>query len=102
MKKDLAYLTAKTGHEFVILRGKYQDILFHGAAQRCTFDDILVDWLLSKRLTIYGHSHPGKEVPIASPQDRKTLQRIGQSRSRLISGISGREIMFSPYQFELT
>ncbi len=28
--KDLAYLTAKTGHEFAILRGKTEDILFHG------------------------------------------------------------------------
>ena len=27
--KDLAYLTAKTGHEFAILRGKREDILFH-------------------------------------------------------------------------
>ena len=99
--KDLAYLTAKTGHEFAILRGKHEDILFHGLAQRCTFDDILVDFLLSKRMTIYGHSHPGEEFPIASPQDRQTLQRIGQSRSRLISGISGREITYSPDQFEI-
>lgn len=99
--KDLAYLTAKTGHEFAILRGRRTDILFHGAAQRCTFDDVLVDLLLSKRLTIYGHSHPGEEFPIPSPQDRKTLQKVGQSRSRLISGMSGREIMFSPDQFEV-
>jgi len=27
---DLAYLTARTGHEFAILRGKDVDILFHG------------------------------------------------------------------------
>ena len=99
--KELAYLTAKTGHEFAILRGKHQDILFHGTAQRCSFDDVLVDLLMSKRLTIYGHSHPGEEFPVASLQDRRTLQRIGQSQSRLISGMSGREIMFSPDQFEI-
>ena len=40
--KDLAYLTAKTGHEFAILRGRSEDILFHGESLRCTFDDILV------------------------------------------------------------
>lgn len=99
--RDLAYLTAKTGHEFAILRGKHEDILFHGTAQKCTFDDVLVDFLMTKRLIIYGHSHPGEEFPIASPQDRKTLQRIGQAQSRLISGLSGREITFSPDQFEI-
>lgn len=28
--KDLAYLSAATHHEFALLRGKRQDILFHG------------------------------------------------------------------------
>ncbi len=28
--KDLAYLTAKSGDEFALLRGKKEDILFHG------------------------------------------------------------------------
>ena len=32
---DLAYLTAKTGHEFAILRGKDLDILFHGDSRHC-------------------------------------------------------------------
>ena len=44
--KDLAYLTAKTGHEFAILRGRSEDILFHGESARCTFDDILVAKIL--------------------------------------------------------
>ena len=29
--KDLAFLTAKTGDEFAILKGKKEDILFHGS-----------------------------------------------------------------------
>lgn len=99
--KDLAYLTAKTGHEFAILRGKHEDILFHGTARRCTFDDALVDLLLARRLVIYGHSHPGEEIPIPSPQDRRTLRSIGQPQSRLISGISGRETTFSQDEFEI-
>ena len=28
--KDLAYLTAKVGDEFALLRGKHEDIFFHG------------------------------------------------------------------------
>ncbi len=98
--KDLAYLTAKTGHEFAILRGKSEDILFHGESRRCAFDDVLVDMLLSKRLTIYGHSHPGEDIPIPSPQDRDTLKKIGQSRSKLISGMSGQEVTFTANLFD--
>ena len=93
--KDLAYLTAKTGHEFAILRGKTEDILVHGEALRCSFDDILVEMLLSKRLFIYGHSHPGEDSPTPSPQDRDTLRQIGQTDSKLISARTGIEITFS-------
>ena len=99
--KDLAYLTAKTGHEFAILRGKREDILFHGDTRRCTFDGVLVDMLMSGKLGIYGHSHPGEEIPVASPEDRVTLRLIGQHESRLISGYSGREIVFSDNPFEI-
>lgn len=99
--KDLAYLTAKTGHEFAILRGKREDILFHGSERRCTFDDVLVDLLRSKRLMIYGHSHPGEEFPIASFSDRETLRIIRQHQSRIISGLSGRETVFSADEFEI-
>lgn len=99
--KDLAYLTAKTGHEFAILRGKREDILFHGTARLCTFDDALVDLLLAKRLVIYGHSHPGETDPIASGGDRNALRKIGQKSSRLISGLSGIEVEFTADPFEI-
>lgn len=98
--KDLAYLTAKTGHEFAILRGKSEDILFHGSAQHCKFDDILVDMLLNKRLRIIGHSHPGENIPIPSQQDRETLILIGQEESQLISGRTGKLITFTPNLFD--
>ena len=98
--KDLAYLTAKTGHEFAILRGKNEDILFHGEKTRCAFDDVLVEMLLCNRLSIYGHSHPGGDIPIPSPQDRETLKQIGQSKSKLISGRTGTEITFSTDLFD--
>lgn len=98
--KDLAYLTAKTGHEFAILRGKTEDILFHGESVRCTFGDILVDMLLNKHLVIYGHSHPGEVVPTPSPQDRSTLRQIGQHSSKLISGMTGQETTYSADLFD--
>lgn len=98
--KDLAYLTAKTGHEFAILRGKNEDVLFHGENSRCTFDDNLVEDLLNNRLSIYGHSHPGEDTPVPSPQDRETLKQIGQSSSKLISGRTGIEITFTTNVFD--
>lgn len=99
--KDLAYLTAKTGHEFAILRGKSEDILFHGKATRCTFDDVLADMLMSGKLWIVGHSHPGEENPIPSHQDRETLRKIGQNSSRLISARTGIERTFTKDKYEI-
>ena len=59
--KDLAYLTAKTGHEFAILRGKHIDILFHGSERSCTFDEALA------ALTMLG---------FAKPQSQKVLTKL--------------------------
>ena len=99
--KDLAYLTAYTGHEFALLRGKREDILFHGERTRCRFDDILVDMLMSGKLLLVGHSHPGEEMPVPSPDDRETLRKIGQKKSKLISGYSGIEVEFTGDVFEI-
>ncbi len=99
--KDLAYLTAKTGDEFAILRGKQEDILFHGEARRCAFSGVLVDMLCNRKLELYGHSHPGEVMPTPSHQDRATLKKIRQNKSRLISGLSGLEIEFSTDAFEI-
>lgn len=100
--KDLAYLTAKTGHEFAILRGKHEDILFHGTSRSCTFCNTLEELLLSKRLILFGHSHPGEVVPVASKEDRDVLRMIGQKTSRLISGLNGTEVEFGNNPFEIS
>lgn len=97
---DLAYLTAKTGHEFAILRGKSEDILFHGENTTCRFDDVLAEMLLSGRLRILGHSHPGEEFPVPSPEDRNALRRIRQDKSQLISGLTGQETTFTANLFD--
>lgn len=99
--KDLAYLTAATGDEFAILRGKRADILFHGFHNRCSFDETLTDLLICKKFHLFGHSHPGEDIPIASPEDRRTLRMIGQTTSRIISARTGIEREFGIDQFEL-
>ena len=98
--KDLAYLSAKSGDEFALLRGKREDILFHGEHGRCRFKDILVDLLNDHKLEIIGHAHPGEDIPEPSSDDRKVLKEIGQSQSRIISARTGRVAVFGPNQFE--
>ena len=88
---DLAYLTAKTGDEFAILSGKKEDILFHGSKLNCDFenDSIIKEMLISHRYEIYGHSHPGENIPVPSLDDKRVLRELGQQKSRLISGMTG-------------
>ena len=98
---DLAYLSAKTGHEFAILRGKHKDILFHGSSGHCQFDVDLADMLVSHKFSLTGHSHPGEEQPVPSTADRKALRLLGQNRSTVISGMTAQTIDFGPDEFEL-
>lgn len=67
----------------------------------CDFVDVLEEMLLSKKLMIYGHSHPGEEFPAASTGDRVALREIGQKTSRLISGLTGKETEFTDDEFEI-
>ena len=98
--KDIAFLTARTGDEFAILTGKKEDILFHGSRYHCVFSDDLSDMLIKGQFRLYGHSHPGERFPMPSYNDRDTLRRIGQKKSRLVSAVTGREIEFTDNAFE--
>lgn len=98
---DLAYLTAMTGDEFAILRGKDVDILFHGEKRHCQFVEALADMLMTHKLVILGHSHPGEDDPIPSRGDREALKMIGQKRSIVISGRTGKMREFGPDEFEI-
>ena len=98
---DLAYLTAMTGHEFAILRGKDVDILFHGDRVHCQFVEALADMLVAHKLFILGHSHPGEDDPIPSRGDREALKKIGQKRSTIVSARTGKMREFGPDEFEM-
>lgn len=99
--KDIAYLSAKTDHEFALLRGKKEDILFHGMKYYCNISGVLVDLLKTKRLRLVAHSHPAEHIPIPSINDRKVLQLIDQKESIIISAVTGKEIIFTSDRFEL-
>lgn len=98
--KDLAYLTAQTGDEFAILRGKKEDVLVHGNKTRVTFVGVLHDMLIEHKLELVGHSHPGEDEPEASPEDRAVLRLIGQKRSYVVSGRTGiiNDFSFDPFE----
>ena len=96
---DLAYLTAMTGHEFAILHGRDMDILFHGDSYHCEFQETLVDMMMAHKLEIIGHSHPGEDDPVPSPGDRQALKRIGQVKSVVVSGRTGRMKEFGQSPF---
>lgn len=87
---DLAYLSAKTGDEFAILRGKHEDILFHGTKYECRFLGSLEEGLRKHKFKLIGHSHPGEDEPEPSLQDRVLLKEIGQRKSSVISARTGR------------
>ena len=97
--KDIAFLSAKTKDEFAILRGKKEDVLFHGEHNSCCFVGVLVDMLESGKLKLYAHSHPERN-PFPSKADRELLQRMRQKNSKIISWTTGREIIFSQSFFE--
>lgn len=98
--KDLAYLTACVGDEFLLLRGKHEDILFHGDHINCDLDEFR-DSLVSGKYEIVGHSHPVEDIPVASQDDRNTLRKIGQNSSKVISARTGMVVEFGPDRFEI-
>ena len=75
---DLAYLTAETGHEFSLFRGKHFDILVHGDIRSCNVDGALADTLLKEGYVWIAHSHADLGKLIPSPEDRRTLARFNQ------------------------
>lgn len=98
--KDIAYLAAKTGDEFALLRGKTQDIIFHGVQYHCHIDGELLDLLKTKKLRLIAHTHPDYGEICPSNDDRIFLKYIGQKTSKIISSITGIEQTFSANPFD--
>lgn len=95
--KDLAYLSAATGDEFALLRGKKVDVLYHGPPLHCHIENSEeLMWLLeSHKLVLEVHSHPDFDRISPSFDDRNFLRAIGQKESRIISSYTAEIITFS-------
>ncbi len=97
---DIAYLSAKTGDEFAILRGRHEDILFHGTPKECRFVGDMENWIRSHKYKLVCHSHPGEEEPEPSLEDRSFLREIGQHSSSVVSARTGRVTDYTSDPFE--
>ncbi|MBE5952124.1 MAG: hypothetical protein E7260_11145 [Lachnospiraceae bacterium] len=98
--KDIAYLSAATQHEFALLRGKREDVLFHGMAHRCKFEGTLYDRLMTGKLELIAHTHADRGRILPSAADRNFLRKIGQEKSIIISYTTGNEHEFFKETFE--
>lgn len=98
--KDLAYLSAHEGDEFVLLRGKASDVLFHGEPTKCPFPEELEAMLIGHKLELIAHSHPDKDIIIPSDDDILYLRKIGQNKSKIISWYTGNIIEFYANKFD--
>lgn len=100
--KDLAYLSAATGDEFALLRGKNEDILYRGTAAHCHIekDELLISLLQEHKICLECHSHPDYEIIVPSQDDRDFIASFGQKSSRIISSYTGKVITFNANRFE--
>lgn len=95
--EDLAYLSAETDDEFALLRGKNEDVLYHGDHMTCPIDkdEILMPLCTSHKLLLVAHTHNDVERIIPSEGDRNFLREIGQKESIIISYITGKTLTFT-------
>lgn len=100
--KDLAYLSASTGDEFALLRGKNQDVLYRGNSLHCHIekDELLMSLLQDHKICLECHSHPDYETIIPSQDDRDFIASFGQKTSRIVSSYTGKTITFHADRFE--
>lgn len=89
--EDIAYLSAYTGDEFALLRGKNEDVIFHGTPLHCHLEknELLMDLLKAHKLRLECHTHPDIGTIIPSADDREFIKAIGQQKSRIISSYTG-------------
>ena len=100
--KDLAYLSAATGDEFALLRGKNQDIVYRGNSLHCHIekDELLMSLLEEHKICLECHSHPDCGTIVPSQDDRNFIASFGQKTSRIVSSYTGKVITFHANKFD--
>ena len=92
--RDLAYISAKTGHEFALFRSKNKDLLVHGDARTCNPSQDWIDEIYDHNYEWIAHTHVDGGPLVPSSGDKATLRNLGQ-QSSIIIGIDGTEKPFN-------
>lgn len=93
--KDLAALTASTGHEFAIFTGKNSKILIHGSAKTWHIPREAWEMIEENRYEWTSHSHPTISKIMSSPEDRKTLEMFTWQEKSTIIDLTGKTKEFT-------
>lgn len=91
--KDLAALTAYSGHEFALFSKNNKKILIHGGNGSLIVDNYLSNKLLSEKWNFDGHSHPTITGLKASIADMKTLNLFTWQDESYIIDLTGKVII---------
>lgn len=97
--RDLAYLSAATGDEFALFRGKHSDRLLRGNSMSCDIPPEIAKETV-KEFEWIAHTHVDMGPPIPSREDRETLRKFNQKESIIISH-NGEEISFTSNDFDV-
>lgn len=87
--KDLAALTAATGHEFALFTGKSSKIVVHGTSQKWHIPYSAWEVIKENQYEWTAHSHPTFSRIMASAEDRETLKRFTWQEKSTIIDLKG-------------
>lgn len=87
--KDLAALTASTGHEFAVFTGKSSKILIHGTSKSWHIPHDAWEVIKSNQYEWTAHSHPTMTKITVSPEDRETLKLFTWQEKSTIIDLKG-------------
>lgn len=87
--KDLAALTASTGHEFAVFTGKSSKILIHGTSKSWHIPHDALEIIKSNQYEWTAHSHPTMTKITVSPEDRETLKLFTWQEKSTIIDLKG-------------
>ena len=87
--KDLAALTASTGHEFAVFTGKSSKILIHGTSKSWHIPHDAWEIIKSNQYEWTAHSHPTMTKITVSPEDRETLKLFTWQEKSTIIDLKG-------------
>lgn len=95
--EDLAYLSAATDDEFALLRGRSEDIIYHGDHMTCPIDkdETLMFLCKSHKVRLEAHTHNDVGQIVPSLGDKNFLREIGQKESVIISYVTGKTFTFT-------